>query len=59
MATARLRQLGGTSCAAPLWAAFTALVNQQAAASGQAPVGFLNPALYSIGQGDELFRRLP
>ena len=42
---------GGTSCAAPLWAAFTALVNQQAAANGAAPVGFLNPALYAIGKG--------
>jgi hypothetical protein len=42
---------GGTSCAAPLWAGFTALVNQQAAAAGQAPVGFLNPAIYTIGQG--------
>ena len=37
---------GGTSCAAPLWAGLTALINQQAAATGQAPVGFLNPALY-------------
>jgi subtilase family serine protease len=42
---------GGTSCAAPLWAGFTALVNQQAAASGQPSVGFLNPALYKIAQG--------
>jgi hypothetical protein len=41
--------VGGTSCAAPLWAGFTALVNQQAAQSGQPPVGFLNPALYAIG----------
>jgi hypothetical protein len=40
---------GGTSCAAPLWAAFTALVNQQAAANGQGAVGFINPAIYSIG----------
>jgi hypothetical protein len=39
---------GGTSCAAPLWAGFTALVNQQSAAVGNAPVGFLNPALYAI-----------
>jgi subtilase family serine protease len=39
---------GGTSCAAPLWAGFTALVNQQAAISGSSPVGFLNPALYAI-----------
>jgi subtilase family serine protease len=42
---------GGTSCAAPLWAGFTALVNQQAAANGLGPVGFLNPALYAIGTG--------
>ena len=41
---------GGTSCAAPLWAAFTALVNQQAVAIGQAPVGFLNPAVYALGK---------
>ena len=44
-------QIGGTSASAPLWAAFTALVNQQAAAFGQPPVGFLNPALYTIGLG--------
>jgi hypothetical protein len=42
---------GGTSCAAPLWAAFTALINQQAAANSQPPVGFLNPAIYAIGTG--------
>ena len=41
---------GGTSCAAPLWAGFTALINQQAAAGGNAPVGFINPAVYAIGQ---------
>jgi subtilase family serine protease len=42
---------GGTSCAAPLWAGFTALVNQQATASGQPSVGFVNPALYAIAKG--------
>ncbi len=42
--------VGGTSCAAPLWAAFTALVNQQAAAAGRPAVGFLNPAVYAIGK---------
>lgn len=42
----------GTSCAAPLWAGYTALVNQQAAASGKPPVGFMNPSLYAIGKGD-------
>jgi len=39
---------GGTSCAAPLWAGFTALVNQQAINNGHATVGFLNPAIYAI-----------
>jgi hypothetical protein len=39
----------GTSVATPLWAGFTALVNQQAARYGNGPVGFLNPALYAIG----------
>jgi len=41
---------GGTSCAAPLWAAFIALVNQRAAENGRPPVGFLNPALYAAGK---------
>ena len=40
---------GGTSFASPIWAGFIALVNQQAAAAGKPPVGFLNPALYGIG----------
>ena len=41
---------GGTSCATPLWAAFTALVNQQAVAAGKPTVGFINPAVYAIGK---------
>src|SRR5439155_5207537 len=43
--------VGGTSAAAPLWAGFTALINQQAETAGLPPVGFLNPALYTIGRG--------
>jgi hypothetical protein len=43
--------LSGTSIAAPLWAGFTALINERAAAQGKPPVGFLNPALYQIGKG--------
>lgn len=43
--------VGGTSVAAPLWAGFTALINQQAATIGLAPVGFMNPALYTICKG--------
>ena len=42
--------LGGTSFSSPLWAAFTALVNQKAAAQSKQPVGFLNPILYAIGK---------
>ena len=40
----------GTSLAAPLWAGLMALANQQAAAKGQPPVGFVNPALYAMGK---------
>ncbi|HVU99944.1 MAG TPA: protease pro-enzyme activation domain-containing protein, partial [Verrucomicrobiae bacterium] len=40
----------GTSASAPLWAGFAALANQQAASTGQPPLGFLNPSLYSIGK---------
>jgi hypothetical protein len=48
--------IGGTSLAAPRWAAFTALINQQAAANanngGSNPtLGFLNPTIYPDGQG--------
>lgn len=42
---------GGTSFAAARWAAFMALINEQAENSGNAPVGFLNPLLYQIGAG--------
>jgi len=45
-----LGDFGGTSCAAPLWAAFAALVNQQAATNGQSAIGFINPAIYTIGK---------
>jgi len=43
--------LGGTSFAAPMWAGYLALVNQQAVANGEPAVGFINPAIYSIGLG--------
>jgi subtilase family serine protease len=42
---------GGTSYAAPVWAGFLALTNQQGAGDGKAPLGFINPALYAIGTG--------
>lgn len=40
----------GTSCAAPLWGGFAALVNQQCARDGKPAVGFINPALYALGK---------
>jgi kumamolisin len=42
---------GGTSCAAPLWAAFTALVNQGRTNNGKQALGFANPTIYQIAQG--------
>ncbi len=43
--------VGGTSVSSPLWAAFTALVNEQATNSGRPPVGFINPSVYLVGKG--------
>ncbi len=41
--------VGGTSAAAPLWAAFAALINQQRTANGlSTPIGFVNPLLYPL-----------
>jgi kumamolisin len=40
---------GGTSFAAPMWAGYLALANQQSLENGGKPLGFINPALYSIG----------
>jgi len=42
---------GGTSYAAPQWAGFMAMVNQQSVANGGTTLGFINPALYRIGVG--------
>ncbi len=42
---------GGTSCAAPLWAAFTACINQARAANQKPALGFVNPLFYKIGVG--------
>jgi hypothetical protein len=42
---------GGSSCAAPLWASFIALANQQAVANGKPTIGFANMPLYTIGKG--------
>jgi subtilase family serine protease len=42
---------GGTSFAAPLWAGYLALANQQAYANDEGPIGFVNPLFYAIGTG--------
>jgi subtilase family serine protease len=43
--------LGGTSFAAPMWAGYLALANQQGEANGNPPLGFINPAIYALGLG--------
>jgi subtilase family serine protease len=40
-------EYGGTSFAAPMWAGYIALVNQQLAADGKATIGFINPTIYT------------
>jgi len=41
----------GTSASSPLWAGLAALANELAAAHGQPPIGFINPAIYALGKG--------
>ena len=38
---------GGTSFAAPMWAGYIALVNQQLVASSKPTIGFINPTIYA------------
>jgi subtilase family serine protease len=40
---------GGTSFAAPMWAGYVALANQQLVKDGYSTLGFINPYLYSFG----------
>lgn len=42
---------GGTSFAAPQWASFIAMANEQALSNGKSTLGFLNPAIYALGVG--------
>lgn len=41
--------IGGTSAAAPLWAALCARINQARTAVGLTPLGYANPVLYNLG----------
>jgi len=45
--TCLANEYGGTSFAAPMWAGFIALVNQQLVANGDATIGFINPTIYA------------
>jgi subtilase family serine protease len=45
--------LGGTSGAAPSWAAFAALYNQYAVGAGRFRVGFANPMLYNLASNPQ------
>ncbi|HEY1658506.1 MAG TPA: S53 family peptidase, partial [Candidatus Sulfotelmatobacter sp.] len=40
---------GGTSFAAPMWAGYIALANQQLVDNGDKTIGFINPYVYRIG----------
>jgi subtilase family serine protease len=42
--------VGGTSAAAPFWAAVTALIDEDLSQKSLPPVGFANPALYLFAQ---------
>jgi kumamolisin len=45
--TCTANDYGGTSFAAPMWAAFIALANQQATSESEPLVGFFNPTVYA------------
>jgi len=42
--------VSGTSASAPMFAALVSLLNNARLAQGRAPLGFLNPWLYSVGR---------
>lgn len=41
--------VAGTSCSSPIFASVISLLNDELAAAGKPPLGFLNPFLYSTG----------
>ena len=41
--------VAGTSCSSPIFASVVSLLNDELAAVGKPPLGFLNPFLYSTG----------
>jgi kumamolisin len=49
----RARQVGGTSAAAPFWAASMVLIQQYATANGIRRLGFLDPILYALARSHQ------
>jgi kumamolisin len=47
--TCTANEYGGTSFAAPMWAGYVALANQQLKTDGYSDLGFINAYLYSFG----------
>jgi len=48
---------GGTSAGSPQWSAIAALADQFAAIQHKGTIGFINPALYQIGNNPKLYQR--
>jgi len=48
---------GGTSAGSPQWSAIAALADQLASRTHHATIGFINPAVYSIGHNPFLYSR--
>jgi kumamolisin len=44
----QVNQIGGTSLSAPVWAGFSALINEGRVASGKAPLGLMGPRVYPL-----------
>ena len=44
--TCKANAYGGTSFAAPMWAGYLALVNQERVTAGKTAIGFINPSIY-------------
>jgi subtilase family serine protease len=58
--TCTANDYGGTSFAAPMWAGYLALTNQQAAADGDPAPGFIDPTIYplNLANGDADFHQI-
>ncbi|HVT99549.1 MAG TPA: protease pro-enzyme activation domain-containing protein [Acidobacteriaceae bacterium] len=53
----QLQGVAGTSIASPLFAGYLALINQYSTQQNLEPVGFINPAIYTIAKSPPLYAR--